>query len=173
MIDILLILGTTTTALAAGLLYAFSVSVNIGLGRLPDRAYITAMQSINSAIQNPLFFIIFMGAFLLLPVCAWALYRIQAPAFPFFLTAAVIFWVAVFGVTMLGNIPLNQALAAFDVGNASPANIAIERIRFEKPWVRLHTIRTICSITCLVILLTGLRYNISKNSQTTNDYQPG
>ena len=72
--NIILTIAATTTALIAGLLYAYSCSVNIGLGRLADAEYISAMQSINKAIQNPLFFISFMGTLLLLPLCTYLNY---------------------------------------------------------------------------------------------------
>lgn len=58
--NIILIMTATTTALISGLLYAFTCSVNLGLGRLPDWAYINAMQSINRAILNPLFLLVFL-----------------------------------------------------------------------------------------------------------------
>jgi len=46
--------------LVAGILYAFSTSVMQALARLPAPQGITAMQSINVAMINPL---LFMGAF--------------------------------------------------------------------------------------------------------------
>jgi uncharacterized membrane protein len=55
------------SGLVAGLLYSYSTSVNPGLKALPDNEYIRAMQSINTAIQNPVFFIAFMGLLLLFP----------------------------------------------------------------------------------------------------------
>lgn len=50
-----------TTALIAGLFYAYSCSVNPGLGNLPDKEYILTMQSINIAIINPVFMLSFIG----------------------------------------------------------------------------------------------------------------
>jgi len=57
--NIILVITATTTALMAGLFYAFSCSVNLGLARLSNAEYISAMQSINRAIQNPIFFAAF------------------------------------------------------------------------------------------------------------------
>lgn len=73
--SIILIAAITATALIAGLFYAYSCSVNIGLGRLPDREYLAAMQNINSAILNPLFFLSFMGTLILMPLSAWLNYE--------------------------------------------------------------------------------------------------
>jgi uncharacterized membrane protein len=57
---IVMVITATVTALIAGLFYAYTCSVNIGLGKLPDEGYIAAMQSINREILNLLFFVSFM-----------------------------------------------------------------------------------------------------------------
>ncbi|MEJ7586735.1 MAG: hypothetical protein WKI04_04145 [Ferruginibacter sp.] len=65
--NIILVLTVTCTALVAGLFYGFSCSLVHGLEPLSGEAYIGAMQSINRAIQDPVFFVCFFGALLLLP----------------------------------------------------------------------------------------------------------
>ncbi|MBC8154239.1 MAG: DUF1772 domain-containing protein, partial [Bacteroidetes bacterium] len=72
--NIVLGCATVTTALIAGLLYAYSCSVNPGLNRLSDASYLAAMQSINREIQNPVFFLSFLGALVLLPLSTWMLH---------------------------------------------------------------------------------------------------
>ncbi len=69
----LLLLGTAVlTALIAGLFYAYSCSVVLGLGKLSDAEYLKAMQNINREILNPVFFMMsFMGTAILLPVSAF------------------------------------------------------------------------------------------------------
>src|SRR5688572_10813811 len=105
---IVLIVTGTTTGLIAGLFYAYSCSINPGLGRLPDEAYLTAMQSINKAILNPVFFISFMGTLILLPLCTYLHYRQPvSPKFILLLIATALYLVGVFGVTIFGNVPLN------------------------------------------------------------------
>ena len=59
-----LLLATLTTDLVAGLFYAYSVSVNLGLAAQPDASYVSTMNAINERIQNPLFFASFFGAIL-------------------------------------------------------------------------------------------------------------
>jgi uncharacterized membrane protein len=61
LMKVLLFFTILLSGLVAGLLYAYSCSVNSGLKNLPDAAYLKAMQSINIAIQNPLFFASFLG----------------------------------------------------------------------------------------------------------------
>lgn len=159
MANIILIITTVTTGLIAGLLYAYMCSVNIGLGRLPDKEYLSAMQSINKAIQNPLFFVSFLGTVPLMLLSTWLNYSQPAPArFYYLVIASAIYLVGVLGVTMLGNVPLNEALAHFDLKSATEQDIANQRALFEKPWLLLHNIRTIASIVCLVLVVISLTY---------------
>ena len=64
-VDGFLLTLTCVTALGcgliAGLFFAFSIAVMQALARLPAAGGIAAMQSINSAILNPLFLAVFLG----------------------------------------------------------------------------------------------------------------
>ena len=152
--NILLVTTATTTALMAGLFYAYSFSVNPGLNRLSDTAYVAAMQSINRAILNPVFFAGFMGTALLLPLCTYSNYtQPLSMRFWFLLAATVVYLVGVMGVTMAGNVPLNEALDSFNLSSASASEIAAQRIAFEMPWNRLNTIRTIASILAVIFTI--------------------
>jgi uncharacterized membrane protein len=148
-----LVLTTFTTALIAGLFYSYSCSVNVGLGSLPDREYLSAMQSINVAILNPLFFLSFMGTLVLLPVCTYLHY--QQPGFTLLLSATIIYVVGSFGVTIFGNVPLNEMLAQVDLQDASPEQIASVRGKFETAWNNLHTVRTTASAVSLVFVIVA------------------
>ena len=144
---VLLFLTILFSGLVAGLMYAYSCSVNTGLKNLPDPSYLKAMQSINLAIQNPLFFISFMGLLVIFPVTAFKYYHAGANAtFCLILASAVIYIAAVFALTVLGNVPLNETLAKFKIDEASIREVASMRILFEKRWNTFHTIRTVASI---------------------------
>ncbi len=134
------------TALLAGILYAYACSVNPGLHRLPDAAYLLAMQEINRAIQNPAFFVCFMGPIFLLPWQAWQYRKSAGSAFKWLLFAVLFYWLGVFGVTIFCNVPLNQTLDVFDISHASPENLAAQRRVFEGPWGRWHLLRTIAAV---------------------------
>ena len=159
--NFILLITATCTALISGLLYSYSCSVNIGLGRLPDRYYIAAMQAINSAILNPMFFVSFIGTLLLLPLCTYLEYH-QSPSFRFWLllSASVLYLTGVFGTTMIYNVPLNNMLAGFDLNAASETEILNMRIKFENPWLFFHTIRTIGAVLCLLLVLVSLIFKL-------------
>lgn len=152
--NIVLAGATTFTALMAGLLFSYSCSVVLGLKTLPDQEYIMAMQAINRAIQNPVFFIVFMGCLVLLPLSSYLNYSIPPTKQFWLLLAATIVYVAgVFGTTAIGNIPLNNALDKFNLLNASKEAISSQRAMFETRWNNLNLLRTIASIGSLVLLI--------------------
>ena len=149
---IVLALATASTGLMAGVYYGFSVAVNPGLARLPAPAYIAAMQAINEVIVNPVFAASFFGAPLLLPLAA-ALYagRALSRRFRLLVAASGVFLVGSLGVTVVGNIPLNDALAAFPLATATPEQAAEARARFVRPWNRWHDVRALASALALVL----------------------
>lgn len=134
------------TGLMAGLLYGYSCSVNPGLKSLSDSEYIKAMQSINKVIQNPIFFITFLGLALLYPITVYQLHSYNRDSFLFLAAALAAYFVGVLAITIFFNVPLNEHLARFSVTSANPEEINKMRQAFENPWNMYHTIRTIASI---------------------------
>jgi uncharacterized membrane protein len=152
--SIILYLTAVVTALMAGLFYAYSCSVNLGLHKLTDEGYIAAMQAINRAIQNPVFFASFMTTPILLPLASYLYYSQPiSSTFWVLILATGIYLVGVMGVTALGNIPLNEALDQFNFQGASPETIHHQRVLFEQPWNRLNSIRTVSAIITLLLVL--------------------
>lgn len=143
---IFLLFTVLFSGLIAGLLYGYSCSVNPGLKALTDSEYIKAMQSINRVIQNPIFFIPFLGLALLYPTIAYQLYSYNRDSFLLLLTALVVYLVGVLAVTIFFNVPLNEQLARFSVTSTSTEEISAMRRLFENPWNMYHTVRTIASV---------------------------
>ena len=156
--NLLLIITSLTVGLSAGLLFAYAVSVNPGLGQLGDEPYVRAMQSINQAIQNGLFFAVYFGPVLLLPLCCRAAYKTAAtgPAFRLLLAAAALYIIGVAGVTIGGNVPLNNALEATRRAGSDPAMLQEQRARFEGPWNRWHQVRTWAAVLSFVLVLAAI-----------------
>lgn len=150
--DSVLVLAGTLTALIAGLFYAFSVAVNGALHRLRDSEYVAAMQSINVVIVRPVFLLTFFGPVLLLPLSAY-LQSASSPSRVVLLAVASVLYIAgTIGVTMAGNVPLNNRLARLDMGRSSDGEIAEFRTHFEGPWNRLHSVRTSASIAATILV---------------------
>jgi len=145
-----LALTAVTTGLIAGLFYSWSCGITQGLGKLPDASYLAAFQSINREILSPWFFISFLGTVLLLPVSAWLCYRgHQQTSFLFLLIASVLYIVGVFGVTIAGNVPLNDMVDKTNLQSISLESVAEIRKAFEQKWNQLNTVRTLCAIASL------------------------
>nr|WP_121274239.1 anthrone oxygenase family protein [Pedobacter schmidteae] len=168
MTTFILILTTLATALIAGLFYAYTCSVNPGLAKLSDEGYILAMQSINRAILNPVFFASFIGTLLLLPLSTWLQYQSGGRCIAFYLlfAATLVYAIGTFGVTITGNVPLNEALDKFNVKSASIEEIAIQRQLFEMQWNKLNNIRTIANIVSLIMVIIAC-INVSNSQNAT------
>jgi len=149
------IITVLLTGLVAGLFYSYACSVTGALGRLSNREYIMAFQSINQAILNAWFFASFMGSLIALPLTTWLSYRTDA-SFWWLLSATFLYVVGVFGVTIFGNIPLNNMLEHFNINTASPQELLSLRERFEHPWNKLNLIRTIAAVISFVLALLSL-----------------
>lgn len=155
-LQILLGITGVSTALMGGLFYAYSCSVTPGLGRLSDAGYLLAMQSINRAILNPVFFASFLGSVVLLPLCTWAYFSYAvSPGSWCLLGATFVYFAGVFGVTIGGNVPLNNALDKADFAAAGEAELAMHRAAFERRWNRLNTVRTVAAVLTVALVIAG------------------
>ncbi|RYZ48442.1 MAG: DUF1772 domain-containing protein [Sphingobacteriales bacterium] len=159
-----LIVATVATALVAGLFYSWSCGITQGLGKLSDGEYIRAMQSINREIQRPWFFLSFMGTVVLLPLATWfARNGGHHESFLWLLAASLCYLAGVFGVTVAGNVPLNEMLDKFITTAGSATTLSADRLSFEPKWNRLNNIRTFFAIVALVAsVIACTRWHIIK-----------
>ncbi len=153
----ILFLTILTTALMAGLFFAWSVSVMPGLKRLGDREFMLSMQAMNRAIQNPIFLSCFMGVLVLSAASCWLQFEKPLPQSYYWLVAAsLVYLIGVFGVTIFGNIPLNNALDALDVARENASGLSAFRNNFEAKWNTLNNIRTLASVISVSLLVAML-----------------
>ena len=148
------ILALIGSALIGGIFFSFSSFIMKALARLPSSEGMTAMQSINVVVLNPLFLGVFMGtAVISLLVAILALRGWDMPAAPYFLIGALLYIVGTFLVTGMGNVPLNNQLAAITVNDPAASDIWQH---YLDRWTRLNTIRTVSAMAAAVIILIGL-----------------
>lgn len=150
MTTVLLIITAVLAALIAGLFYAYSCSVVLGLGKLSDAEYLRAMQNINREILNPVFFLSFMGTAIFLPVSTFFL-RGEQPVFILLLLATLAYLIGVFGVTVVGNVPMNDQLEQFDILGSTVEAIKQMRDNFESRWNFLNNLRTAFSVITITL----------------------
>ncbi|MHB9851539.1 DUF1772 domain-containing protein [Streptomyces sp. Tue6028] len=150
------VLGAATVAmgLIAGVFYIFACDIMPSLARSDDRVFIEVMQNINDVIQNPVFFVSFLGAPVLAAISAWRLRGTEGGARRWVLAALLAYGLA-FLVTVAVNIPLND-----DLANAGdPAKIgdpAAVREKFEDTWVAWNAVRAVLSTLALAFLARAL-----------------
>lgn len=153
--SITLFLAVLLTGLSAGLFYAWAVSVIPGTKRIPDHMYLETMQSINRAILNPAFYLIFFGSLILLVVSTIQHFQ-SGLTFWLLLAALLSYLIGTFGVTSFGNVPLNNSLDVLELAELSVELKAMTRHRYELKWNRLHMIRTVFSVLSFLISLLGI-----------------
>ena len=112
--------------LVAGIFFAFSTFVMKALARLPAPQAIAAMQSINGAVINPLFLSAFLGtgASCALLIVA-ALRAWKRPSAGYLLAGSLLYLAGTIGVTMLCNVPRNNALDAVDLPAPAPPSFGL------------------------------------------------
>ena len=149
-----LVVATVLTGLAAGTYYAYACSVMLALGRTSDRTFIEVMQRINVAIQNPVFFAALFGAPVASGVAVW-LQASDSGGVSGWTIAALVLNVAGFLITVVANIPLNNALDASG-DPAAIADPAAVRQRFERVWNAWNVARGVVTTAAVVGLALAL-----------------
>ncbi|MDQ3155946.1 MAG: DUF1772 domain-containing protein [Actinomycetota bacterium] len=127
-------------SLTAGVMFAFSTSVMPGLGRLPAPHAIAAMNSMNKAILNPLFLFVFMGTTVLCVAAAALTPFADIEGGAWQIAGAVLYLLGIFGLTMAGNVPMNDHLMTLDPDAAESVK---EWNDYLSRWTRFNHIRAL------------------------------
>lgn len=148
------LLAALGSGLMAGLFFAFSVAVMKALGQRPPAEGMAAMQAINVVILNPLFFVVFFGTALasLLLVIA-SLLRWQQPGAGFLLFGAALYLVGGILVTMVFNVPRNDALAAAVATDPNSAALWADYLTSWTAWNHVRTVTNLAAAAALTIAL--------------------
>lgn len=128
MIDDWLYAATFVSALGCGLIagvfFAFSAFVMAALARLPPAHGIAAMQSINQAVINPWFLGAFLGTGAMCALVGVAsLFMWHTPGAAYTLVGCLLYLVGTVLVTIVCNVPRNNALATVDPASAEGARL--------------------------------------------------
>jgi uncharacterized membrane protein len=158
LMDGLLFVLTFVAALGSGLIgglfFAFSSFVMTALGRLPAPMGIAAMQSINVAVLNPVFFTAFFGtaALCVLTLIA-ALMRWSEPGSFYLLAGSLLYLIGTIVVTMACNVPLNTRLAAARPDSAEGASLWRH---YLSAWTIWNHVRTVAAIAAAALFILAL-----------------
>lgn len=149
-----------TTALSAGLFYAWSISVIPGLKNISSKSYLEAVQSINRAILNPGFFIIFFCSIILMILSIYFQYKVKVNLAFWLITVGTIFYlIGTVGVTIFGNVPMNEILDLVNINALSGEELENTRLPFENKWNQFNTVRVISSVLAFSMFLLAIFYS--------------
>ena len=142
------------SALVGGIFFAFSSFVMRALARLPSAEGIAAMQSINVVVLNGSFLGVFIGtAVVSLGAGGLALAGWGRPFAPFFLGGALFYLVGTFLVTLLGNVPLNDQLAAVSATDDAALDVWEG---YLTRWTTWNHVRTVAAMGAALLYSLGL-----------------
>ncbi|RYX85266.1 DUF1772 domain-containing protein [bacterium] len=146
--------STLGSGLIAGAFFAFSVFVMSALARLPASQGMTAMQSINITVLNPIFLGVFMGTALSCLILAVnALLRWSQPGTAFLLAASLLYLIGTFLVTVIFNVPLNDALAAAKPNTPEGAQLWAKYLSQWTMWNHVRTLAALASLASFIMAL--------------------
>lgn len=136
--------------LVAGVFFAFSSFVMQALGQQPTAQGIATMQAINVTAINPWFMGVLFGT---AAVCGGlaiaALIDMQHPSTRWLLLGCLLYLVGAIGVTIGGNVPLNDALAAVAPDSAEGAKLWTN---YLTRWTLWNHIRTAAALGAAALL---------------------
>jgi uncharacterized membrane protein len=140
--------------LLAGLYFAFSTFVMTAFARIGQAQGIAAMNSINVEIVRSLFMPLFLGTTLTSTALAvLAFFHWGEPGAMAMLVGGVIYGAGMFIVTMVFNVPLNDALAVVAPSSTDAATLWE---RYLKDWTMWNHVRTIASTATCAFFIAAI-----------------
>ncbi len=151
MATLLIALAVVATGLYAGFMLIFLTGIMPALGRLTDEQFVAAMRRINEDVPRGVFVSVMLAS-VVFPAAALAVPGDDRSG-PQWVLLAVGLGLVILNhlVTIAGNIPLNNALAASERTGSTDREV---RKAFEARWNRLHLVRTLL-VTAGFALVVG------------------
>ncbi|MGB0564684.1 MAG: DUF1772 domain-containing protein [Spirulinaceae cyanobacterium] len=150
----LILFAAIASGVTAGIFFAFSTFVMQALGQQPSASGIATMQSINITVINPWFMAAFFGPAIVGVVLAIS--RVSPGPLPgasYCLAAILLYVIGTVGVTFVGNVPLNEALAIVSPGSAEGATLWT---KYLTDWTVWNHVRTIAAVVAAGLFTLGL-----------------
>jgi uncharacterized membrane protein len=148
------LLAALGCGLMAGAFFAFSTFIMSALARLQPAQGIAAMQSINITAINPLFIGTLLGtAVVCIFLMILSLFKWQKPGTAYLLIGSLLYLIGAFGVTMVCNVPLNDALAKVDPESTSGASLWVN---YLSNWTIWNQVRTVAALVAAAFFSIAL-----------------
>lgn len=142
------------SGLVAGIFFAFSNFVMKALARVSPGQGIAAMQSINVVVLNRWFFAVFFGtAACCLVLAVSSFIRWQKPSAGYLLVGSLLYLIGTILVTIAGNVPLNDALAAVNPSSAEAGPVWTNYLKNWTAWNHMRTIAALAAAASFTVAL--------------------
>jgi uncharacterized membrane protein len=154
LLDLVTFLSALGCGLVAGIFFAFSTFVMKALGTLPPAQGIAAMQAINVAVINPWFLTPFLGtaATCVLMIVA-SLLRWHDPRAWYWLIGSVLYLAGTVLVTMIFNVPRNNALAVVAPPSSDASRLWAAYLSAWTAWNHVRTAAALAAALSFTIAL--------------------
>jgi uncharacterized membrane protein len=140
--------------LMAGVYFAFSAFVMRSLASIAPASGIAAMNAINVKILGSLFMPLFLGTTLTAAILAGlAIFAWSDPRAIAMLAGDTLYVIGMFAVTMVFNVPLNDALAVIDPASAQGA---ASWQRYIRDWTLWNHVRTLASAVASALFIAAI-----------------
>ncbi|MGH8655081.1 MAG: DUF1772 domain-containing protein [Gammaproteobacteria bacterium] len=150
----LTLLSALGCGLVAGIFFAFSTFVMRALGNLPPAQGMDAMKSINVVVINPWFLTAFFGtAATCVLVIILSLWRWHDPGAAYLLVGSLLYLLGTVLVTMVFNVPQNNALKAVESASAEGTRMWAD---YLGSWTAWNHVRTLAALAAAVLLTLAL-----------------
>ncbi|MDH6216241.1 DUF1772 domain-containing protein [Streptomyces pseudovenezuelae] len=152
---VLVVLGVLGTGLVAGVFCAFSTFVMRALAALPPAQGVAAMNSINVSAVLPAFMFVFLGSAVLCAVIAVVTFVLWPDEGTVeLLLGSALYLFGTFGVTMVANVPRNDALLKLEPGTAEAAAYWPSYVREWTMWNHVRAVASSGAAVAYVLALT-------------------
>jgi len=146
------------SGLMAGVFFAFSAFVMKAFARLPAAQGILAMQSINVAVINTFFLLVFLGTAASCGILAvFSLLRWRYPGAGYLLAGCLLYLVGTLVVTIVFNVPRNNALAAVDPASTDGVRLWADYLASWTAWNHVRTAAALAASAAFTIALCSRR----------------
>jgi len=150
----LTLLAALGCGLIAGVFFAFSSFVMKALARLPAGVGIAAMQSINIVVLRSWFMAAFLGTTAVCVLASiYSLFRLHEPGIVYMLVGSALYLVGSFLVTIVFNVPRNEALAKLVPADPNGASLWSG---YVASWTAWNHVRTVAAFAAAVSFSVAL-----------------
>jgi uncharacterized membrane protein len=152
---VLTMVGVLGTGLVAGVFCGFSTFVMRALAALPPAQGVAAMNAINANAVRPAFMLVFAGSAVVCAVIAVVTFVLWPDTGTVeLLLGSGLYLFGVFGLTMVANVPRNDALGRLEPGTPEAAAYWPAYVREWTMWNHVRTAASAAATASYVLALT-------------------